>query len=59
MIYFCYVLFALGLIAYGVALFNIGNNTGETASDIGNAALLLTAVLLLFRAARWGRRKNG
>jgi hypothetical protein len=58
MIYLCYALFALGLVAYGVAIFNIGNNTGETASDIGNAAMLLTAVLLLFRAARWGRRSD-
>ena len=56
MIYLCYALFALGLVGYGVALFNIGSDTGETASDIGNAAMLLTAVLLLFRAARWGRR---
>jgi hypothetical protein len=59
MIYLCYAFFALGLVAYGVAIFNIGNDTGETCSDIGNAALLLTAVLLLFRAARWGRRTNG
>ena len=58
MIYLCYFFFALGLVAYGIALFNIGNNTGETCSDIGNAAMLLTAVLLLFRAARWGRRTD-
>jgi len=55
-IFLCYALFGLGLVAYGVALFNIGIDTGETASDIGNAAMLITAVLLLFRAARWGRR---
>ena len=56
MIYLCYVLFALGVMLYVVAAFNIGADTGETCSDIGNAFMLITAVLLVFRAARWGRK---
>jgi hypothetical protein len=56
MIYVCYVLFAFGVTLYTVAAFNIGNDTGETCSDIGNAFMLLTAVLLLFRAAHRGQR---
>ena len=54
MIYVCYVLFALGLISYALAAFNMG--AGETYSDIANGLMLITAVLLLFRAARWGRK---
>ena len=53
MIYVCYVLFALGLISYALAAFNMG--AGETYSDIANGFMLITAVLLLFRAAHWGR----
>jgi uncharacterized membrane protein HdeD (DUF308 family) len=56
MIYLCYMLFGLGFISYIVAAFNVGSDTGETLSDIGNALMLITAVLLLFRAARWGRK---
>ncbi len=29
---------------------------GETYSDVANGLMLITAVLLLFRAARWGRQ---
>lgn len=58
MIYVCYVLFAFGLISYVVALFNIGSATGEICSDIGTALMLITAVLLLFRAASWGRKSQ-
>ena len=54
MIYVCYVLFALGLIFYVLAAFNVG--AGETYSDIANGLMLITAVLLLFRAAKWGRK---
>jgi len=53
MIYVCYVLFALGLISYVLAALNVGE--GETYSDVANGLMLITAVLLLFRAARWGR----
>ena len=55
MIYLCYVLFGLGVVMYGFALANMNASAGETYSDVGNAIMLLTAVLLLFRAARWGR----
>lgn len=51
MIYLCYVLFAVGWVAYVFALFNINTNDGETYSDIGNAVWLLTIVLLLLRQA--------
>lgn len=54
MIYFCYLLFGIGLISYVIALFNIGSGTGEICSDIGTAFMLITAVLLLFRAERRG-----
>lgn len=55
MIYVCYVLFGLGFIFCVAAAFNMNSGSGETLSDVGNALMLLTAVLLLFRAARWGR----
>jgi len=48
----CYVLFGLGLVAYGFALAFMNANIGETYSDIGNAFMLLTAVLLLFQLVR-------
>ena len=51
MIYVCYVLFGLGLVVYIFVLFNMYSGTGETLSDIGNAVMLVTAVLLLFRSA--------
>ena len=56
MIYVCYVLFALGLVFYAISAFNMQSAMGETYSDIANAIMLITAVLLLFRAARWGRK---
>lgn len=56
MIIVCYVLFALGMIAYTLAAFNTGSSDGETYSDIANGLMLITAVLLLFRAANWGRK---
>jgi hypothetical protein len=56
MIYFCYVLFGAGILSYVYAAFNTSSNTGETFSDIANALMLITAVLLLFRAANWGRK---
>jgi hypothetical protein len=56
MIYVCYVLFALGMVSYVIAIFNIGSDRGETFSDVANGLMLLTTVLLLFRAARWGRK---
>ncbi len=56
MIYVCYVLFALGIVSYILAAFNIGASAGETYSDVANGLMLITAVLLLFRAARWGRQ---
>ncbi len=49
MIYLCYVLFIIGIAFYVSALFFIGDSTGETLSDIGNAVWLFTAVLLLLR----------
>jgi hypothetical protein len=55
MIYACYVLFGLAIVSYVLALLNINADAGEMYSDIGNALMLTTAVLLLFRAARGGR----
>lgn len=49
MIYLCYVLFIIGIAFYVSALFFIGDPTGETLSDIGNAIWLFTAVILLLR----------
>jgi len=49
--YVATVLFLLGLAAYVVSLFNIENSTGEIASDVGNALLLICgASLLLHRS---------
>jgi hypothetical protein len=48
----CYVLFGLGIVAYGLALAFINASAGETFSDVGNAFMLLTAVLLLFQLVR-------
>ena len=56
MIYVCYVFFALGVVSYILAAFNVGASEGETYSDFGNGFMLLTTVLLLFRAAHWGRK---
>jgi hypothetical protein len=53
-LYLCYVLFGLGFLFYVAALFFIGASTGETLSDIGNAVLLITAVLLLLRLSHKG-----
>jgi len=57
MLRFCYVLFLIGLACYVTAVFFIGDNTGETLSDIGNAVLLLTAVILLLRLS--GQKRQG
>ena len=54
MIYLCYVLFILGLLSDGAAMFFIGDSTGETLSDFGNAFMLITAVTLLLRSSRKG-----
>ncbi len=56
MIYVCFVLAGLGLLSYVMAALNISSNMGETYSDIANGLMLITAVLLLFRAANWGRK---
>ena len=56
MIYVCYILFGIGVILYILATFNIGKSAGETYSDIANGVMLVTIALLLFRAARWGRK---
>lgn len=56
MIFLCYTLFAIGMVAYIIAAFNTGSSDGETFSDIANGLMLVTAVLLLFRAANWGRK---
>jgi hypothetical protein len=49
MIFLYYILFSLGLISYGLALFFIKNSAGEILSDLGNALVLITCALLLFR----------
>jgi hypothetical protein len=57
-LYLCWVLFGLGFLTYLVAAaFFIGDPTGETVSDIGNAIMLTTAVLLLLRLS--SRRNAG
>ncbi len=45
----CSGLFIAGLSAYAVALFLMGSMVAEIFSDIGNAIMLITAVLLLLR----------
>jgi hypothetical protein len=45
MIRIAWIGFAVGLVAYVIALATMD----ELASDIGNAVMLITAVLLLFR----------
>jgi hypothetical protein len=40
-------LFGMGILAYGTALCYIGSVTAEILSDLGNAIMLGTAVLLL------------
>ncbi len=57
LIYVCYVLFAVGVVAYVLSLFNIGSGAGETYSDVGNGVWLLTIILLLLRQAH--RRPPG
>jgi hypothetical protein len=51
-LYLCYVLFGLGFLFYVAAAFFIDSGTGETLSDIGNAVMLTTSVLLLLRLSR-------
>ncbi len=43
----CSGLFIAGLVAYAVALVRIGTMIAEIFSDVGNAIMLITAVLLL------------
>jgi uncharacterized membrane protein (UPF0136 family) len=43
------VLFSLGLAAYAAALLHMGTTRGEMYSDVGNALLLVTTVVLLLR----------
>lgn len=52
MLRFSYGLFGIGVACYVAALFFIRSDTGETLSDIGNALLLITIVLLLLRMSR-------
>jgi hypothetical protein len=56
-LYLFWVLFGLGFLTYVAAAFNIESSTGETLSDIGNAIMLSTAVLLLLRLS--SRRSSG
>ena len=49
MLYLGYCLFAAAMVAYWEAFMNMGFGTGEILSDVGNAILLSTAVLLLLR----------
>ncbi len=48
MLYLCSVLGLLGFVSYVISAFHIGAPAGETYSDVGNALLLFTTVLLLF-----------
>jgi hypothetical protein len=49
------VLFVLGFAAYIIAAFNVGNNTGETFSDIGNACMLTSVSSIVLWTMRPGR----
>jgi hypothetical protein len=57
-VYLCSVLFAIGVLFFGAATFFIGSSTGETLSDVGNAVLLITAVLLLLRLSTKGSPRS-
>jgi hypothetical protein len=58
-LYLCYALFVIGFAFYVVAAaFFIGDSTGETLSDVGNAILLTTAVLLLLRLSHKGKPRE-
>ena len=46
------ILFSLGIIAYVVALSFMGSVMSEISSDIGNAIMHVTAVLLLLALTR-------
>ena len=58
MIYLCYVLLVIGVVAYGSALFYMDHALGETFSDVGNAAMLLATVLLLLRLSHKTARQS-
>jgi uncharacterized membrane protein len=49
MLSFCRFSFAGGVFSYAIALLFLGSMLAEVFSDIGNALLLITACLLLFR----------
>ena len=49
------VFFVLGFAAYVIAVFNIGNDTGETFSDIGNACMLTSVSSIMLWSMRPGR----
>jgi hypothetical protein len=49
MIFLCYILFSLGLISYAISLFFLKSSAGEIFSDLGNAFVVITCALLLFR----------
>jgi hypothetical protein len=51
MMYLYYLLFVVGLVSYGLALFNHAPATHACYTDTGHALLLITAVLLLIRIA--------
>ena len=52
MLHLSCALFGIDFLFYVAAAFFIDASTGETLSDIGNAVMLTTAVLLLLRLSR-------
>ena len=56
MLRLCYALFVVGLGFYGVSLFFIGADTGQTLFYVGTALMLITAVILLFRLSHKAER---
>ena len=52
MILLSYILFLLGIVSYAISLFFIKSPLGEIFSDAGNALVLITCALLLFRMVK-------
>jgi len=52
MVILSYILFSLGIASYAIALIFIKDLKGEIFSDLGNALVLITCALLLFRITR-------
>jgi hypothetical protein len=54
-----YVAFGIGALAYCFALTSMGTFEAEIASDIGNGAMLVSAVVMLWQIHRLVLRRDG